>query len=122
MKPHRVLLATCLTLFASGGFKAFMRGWTSLWNPLPATNRSPPKRVFGSKATWFSPTLVMNEERDGPIIPDALMALYICARPRDREASWPIGILGFHRDLAGRHWREMSLVGRYAGRKGPPTA
>ena len=61
------------------------------------------------------------KEGDGPIVPDALMELYICARPREREVDWPIRILGFGRDLAGRHWGVMPLVGRYAGRKGPPT-
>ncbi len=63
----------------------------------------------------------MNKEADGPIVPDALMELYICERPREREVNWPIRILGFERDLAGRHWGVMSLLGRYAGRKGPPT-
>ena len=67
------------------------------------------------------PTLHFNEEGDGPIVPDALMELYACTRPRDRESNWPVRMLGFGRDLAGRHWGVMSLVGRYAGRKGPPT-
>ncbi len=67
------------------------------------------------------PTLHFDEEGDGPIVPDALMELYACTRPRDRESNWPVRMLGFGRDLAGRHWGVMSLVGRYAGRKGPPT-
>ena len=67
------------------------------------------------------PTLDFNKEGDGPIVPDALMELYACTRPRDRESNWPVRMLGFGRDLAGRHWGVMSLVGRYAGRKGPPT-
>ena len=67
------------------------------------------------------PTLHFNEEGDGPIVPDALMELYACTRPRDRESNWPVRMLGFGRDLAGRHWGVMPLVGRYAGRKGPPT-
>ena len=72
-------------------------------------------------ATRGKPTLAVNEEADGPIVPDALMELYICERPREREVDWPIRILGFERDLAGRHWGVMSLLGRYAGRKAPPT-
>ena len=76
---------------------------------------------LSTRARRGEPTLVVNEERDGPIVPDALMELYICARPREREVDWPIRILGFGRDLAGRHWGVMPLVGRYAGRKGPPT-
>ena len=76
---------------------------------------------LSTSARRGEPTLVVNEERDGPIVPDSLMSFAFCARPRDRGANWPIRILGFHRDLTGRHWRVMSLVGRYAGRKGPPT-
>ncbi len=75
---------------------------------------------LSTRAKRGEPTLVV-KEGDGPIVPDALMALYICARPREREVDWPIRILGFGRDLAGRHWGVMPLVGRYAGRKGPPT-
>lgn len=67
------------------------------------------------------PTLTVNEEGDGPIVPDALMGLYACARPRDREANWPVRVLCFERDLVGRHWAVVPLAGRYAGRKGPPT-
>ena len=73
------------------------------------------------RARRGEPTLVVDEKGDGPIVPGSLMELCICARPRDRGANWPIRILGFHRDLAGRHWRVSPLVGRYAGRKGPPT-
>ena len=67
------------------------------------------------------PTLAFNEDGDGPIVPDAMMALYACARPRDRESNWPVRILAFDRNLSGRHWAVVLLVGRYAGRKGPPT-
>ena len=67
------------------------------------------------------PTLAFDKEGDGPIVPDAMMPLYACARPRDRESNWPVRILAFERDLSGRHWAVVPLVGRYAGRKGPPT-
>ena len=73
------------------------------------------------KAKRGKPTLAVKGKGDGPIVPDALMELYACARPRDREKDWPVRILGFHRDLAGRHWRVTPLFGRYVGRKGPPT-
>ena len=75
---------------------------------------------LSTRAKRGEPTLVV-KGGDGPIVPDALMELYICARPREHEVDWPIRILGFGRDLAGRHWGVMPLVGRYAGRKGPPT-
>lgn len=67
------------------------------------------------------PTLNPNGKGDGPIVPDALLGLYACARPRDRENEWPVRILGFHRDLVGRHWGLIPLSGRYVGRKGLPT-
>lgn len=67
------------------------------------------------------PTLAANGKGDGPIVPDALLGLYACTRPRDRENEWPVRILGFHRDLVGRHWGLIPLSGRYVGRKGPPT-
>ena len=67
------------------------------------------------------PTLAANGKGDGPIVPDALLGLYACARPRDRENEWPVRVLGFHRDLVGRHWGLTPLSGRYVGRKGPPT-
>ena len=67
------------------------------------------------------PTLDFVGEGDGPIVPDAMMALHACAWPRDRELNWPVRMLGFGRDLSGRHWGVVPLVGRYAGRKGPPT-
>ena len=73
------------------------------------------------KAERGEPTLSDKLEGDGPIVPDALMGLYACARPRDRDANWPVRILGFNRDLAGRHWGLIPLSGRYVGRKGPPT-
>ena len=73
------------------------------------------------KAKRGKPTLAVKGNGEGPIVPDALMELYACARPRDRETDWPVRILGFHRDLTGRHWRVTPLSGRYVGRKGPPT-
>ena len=76
---------------------------------------------LSTRAKRGKPTLVVKEKGDGPIVPDTLMGLYACARPRDREAEWPVRTLCFHRDLAGRHWGVMPLAGRYAGRKGPPT-
>ena len=73
------------------------------------------------KAKRGKPTLTVKGEGDGPIVPDAVMELYACARPRDRGTDWPVRILGFHRDLDGRHWGISPLSGRYVGRKGPPT-
>ena len=67
------------------------------------------------------PALADVEQGDGPIVPDAMMELYACARPRDRESNWPVRILCFDRNLSGRRWAVVPLVGRYAGRKGPPT-
>ena len=77
--------------------------------------------VLSIEAKRGKPTLAVKGKGDGPIVPDAFMELYACSRPRDRETDWPVRILGFHRDLAGRHWRVMPLSGRYVGRKGPPT-
>ena len=73
------------------------------------------------KAKRGEPTLTENGKGDGPIVPDAAMEQYACGRPRDRETYWPVRILGFHRDLDGRHWHMYSRSGRYVGRKGPPT-
>ena len=73
------------------------------------------------KAKRGEPTLAEKGKGEGPIVPDASVELYACARPRDRETDWPVRILGFHRDLDGRHWGTLPLSGRYVGRKGPPT-
>ena len=73
------------------------------------------------KAKRGKPTLAEKGKGDGPIVPDAVVALYACARPRDRETDWPVRVLAFHRDLHGRHWGTLPLSGRYVGRKGPPT-
>ena len=73
------------------------------------------------KAKRGEPTLAEKGKGDGPIVPDAFVELYACARPRDRETDWPVRVLAFHRDLEGRHWGMLPLSGRYVGRKGPPT-
>ena len=63
----------------------------------------------------------ITNEGAGPIVPDILGPLYVCGRPRDFEADWPVRFLGFGRTLAGRQWSVKPLVARYAGRKGPET-
>ena len=60
-------------------------------------------------------------EGAGPIVPDILGPLYVCGRPRDFEADWPLRFLGFGRTRAGRQWSVRPLVGRYAGRRGEPA-
>ena len=62
----------------------------------------------------------ITNEGSGPIVPDILGPLYVCGRPRDFEADWPVRFLGFGRTPAGRQWSVKPLVARYAGRKGRP--